>query len=129
MIKTFSALITFFLVASVCNGQTKNDSLKREVLYARSVLKEALDHPTLSNVINSKDLLLKSEQMAIDVAEPILFSVYGKKHILGEKPYHCTLVDKYWVISGSLPAGYEGGVFLIIMDATNAKVIKLIHGK
>jgi hypothetical protein len=75
------------------------------------------------------DTLIKDKETAIAVAEPILFNIYGKKNIIAERPYECYLIDGYWYISGTLPKGYIGGVFEIIIDSGNGKVIKLIHGK
>jgi hypothetical protein len=66
---------------------------------------------------------------AVAVAEPILFKVYGKEEILGEKPYKVDSVDGYWVLTGTLPKGYLGGTFVIIMAAKDCKVIKLTHYK
>jgi hypothetical protein len=30
---------------------------------------------------------------------------------------------------GTLPTGYLGGTFLIIIDSRNCQILKLIHGK
>lgn len=66
---------------------------------------------------------------AVAVAEPILFKVYGKDEILGEKPYKVDSVEGCWVLTGTLPKGYFGGTFVIIMAAKDGRVIELTHNK
>lgn len=95
---------------------------------ARAALKQALSDTTMHNVVVT-DLLLKNKEAAIKVAEPLLFSVYGKNNIKEQRPYEIYLIDNYWVISGSLREGRVGGTFLIIIDGTNSKIIRLTHGK
>ncbi len=75
------------------------------------------------------DTLIANKEIAIAVAEPILFSIYGKKNIIKQRPYECYLIDGYWDISGTLPQNRVGGVFEIIINSKDGKVIKLIHGK
>ena len=75
------------------------------------------------------DTLITDKQTAIAVAEPILFKIYGKKNIVDERPYECYLIDGYWYISGTLPKGWTGGVFEIIVSSKDGRIIKLTHGK
>lgn len=75
------------------------------------------------------DGLIGDKETAIAIAEPILFKAYGKDHILGEKPYNAILYNGYWILSGSLPEGYKGGTFLIVLSAKDARVISLTHYK
>ena len=62
-------------------------------------------------------------------AEPLLFKVYGKKNIRSEKPYRCYSREPYWHMRGSLPQGYQGGVFELIINKDTGEVFKIIHGK
>jgi len=66
---------------------------------------------------------------AISVAEPILFSIYGKDNITKQRPYEIYFIDNYWVIAGTLPKGYLGGTFLIIIDSKDSEIIRITHGK
>jgi NTF2 fold immunity protein len=75
------------------------------------------------------DTLITDNETAIAVAEPILFKIYGKDNIISERPYEIYLLDGYWFISGTLPNGFKGGTFEIIMNSKNGQVIKLIHEK
>jgi len=72
---------------------------------------------------------IKDKQAAVAVAEAILFKVYGEENIRRQKPYGVYKTDHYWVITGTLPEGTSGGVFEIALDANDARVIGLTHGK
>ncbi|MBO0358112.1 hypothetical protein J0X19_09170 [Hymenobacter sp. BT186] len=96
---------------------------------AIELLQAALKDSTLHNVVSSQKMLIGSSTVAVQVAEPILFNIYGKENIQSQRPYTVHLIDNYWVLAGRLPAGYEGGTFLLIMDARNSKVIRITHGK
>lgn len=74
-------------------------------------------------------VLLKTSAAAIAVAEPILFSIYGKPSIVRQRPYEVYSIDGYWYISGTLPSNWDGGVFEIIIKAGNCQVIEVTHGK
>jgi hypothetical protein len=73
--------------------------------------------------------LLPTKEIAVATAEPILFNIYGKQHIIQERPYEAYLINGYWYISGTLPKGYEGGTFELIMGADNGRVVHLTHYK
>jgi hypothetical protein len=122
----FLTLLTFTLTAC---GQTKGD---RNILgkeYAKQELKSSLTDKSLHNVIDSKTVIIKDSLTAINIAEPILFSIYGKDNITKQRPYEIYFIDNYWLITGTLPSGWEGGTFLIIIDSRDSKVIRITHGK
>jgi hypothetical protein len=127
-IRLFTISILSILTLS-CNGQIQSDRLILGEANAKKELKEALSDTTIHNVVNKGILLIKDKETAINISEPILFSIYGKDNIKKQRPYESYLIDNYWVISGTLAKGYLGGTFLIIIDATNSKVIRLTHGK
>ena len=93
---------------------------------ARLVLKKALRDKTDKPFY---DTLIKDRETAIRVVEPILFKIFGKKNIVRERPYECYLIDGYWYVCGTLPKNFKGGVFEIIIDSRDGKVIRLTHGK
>jgi hypothetical protein len=73
--------------------------------------------------------LLPTKEVAVAVAEPVLFNFYGKQHTIKERPYEAYRINGYWYISGTLPEGYEGGTFEIIMEANNGRIVHLTHYK
>ncbi len=121
----FTILFVFSLIS--CNN-VLHDKLGVEV--AKEELKNALLADTTKlDILDKKELLIKNENTAISIAEPILFDIYGKSKIENEKPYEVYLIDNYWVISGTLNRFSSGGTFVIIIDARNSKVLKIIHYK
>lgn len=110
-------------------SQSNTSRIKLSETDARNQLKIALSDTILHNVISTKSLIIKDKETAISVVEPVLFEVYKKKNIVKQKPYEVYFIDNYWIISGTLPKNYVGGTFLIIIDATNSKIIRLTHGK
>jgi hypothetical protein len=73
--------------------------------------------------------LIPKQENAINYAEVILFELYGKEKIESEKPYQIQLINDYWIITGTLPKGMRGGVFELVFDSWNGKVLILKHGK
>lgn|SRR5690348_3511854 len=130
MIKTklFCLLIILTFTFIAC-GQTNEDRFKFGKSYAQEQLKLSLNDKTLHNVIDNKAQIIKDSLTAINVAEPILFSIYGKDNIIKQRPYEIYFIDNYWVISGTLPKNYIGGTFLIIIDSRDSKIIRITHGK
>ena len=73
--------------------------------------------------------LLPTKEVAVAAAEPVLFNIFGKQQIFRERPYEAYLINGYWYISGTLPEGYKGGAFEIIMEANNGRIVHLTHYK
>ena len=127
--KSLIISLSLLTVALSSCGQTTTDKQKLGEANARQQLRSTLIDRSIHNVINSNSLLIKDKETAINVVEPILFSVYRKDNIIKQRPYKTYLIDNYWIVSGTLPQGYLGGTFLIILDATDSKIIRLTHGK
>lgn len=98
--------------------------MKREQHY-RQEIKDALN----GKLNPFYDTLIPDKETAIAVAEPILFKYYGKQEIKSERPYEVMFIDGYWYITGTLPEGYLGGTFIIIINSLNGQIIRLIHEK
>ncbi|MES2543762.1 MAG: YbbC/YhhH family protein [Bacteroidota bacterium] len=117
-------LLTISISACSQNNQTELGESN-----AKKELKFALSQESQHNALDSKSVIIKDRLTAIQVAEPILFGIYGKDNIESQKPYECYLIENYWIIGGALPKDMLGGTFLIIIDARNSKVLKITHGK
>lgn len=126
--KTLCSFVVFLLSVNVYS-QVKNNRITLGRSHAENELKITLANEKNDNVINNESLLIKSKDLAVKIAEPILFDIYGRHNIIEERPYEIFLIDKYWVISGTIPLNSKGGTFLIIIDARNAKIMRIIHGK
>jgi hypothetical protein len=129
--KTIFNILAFIFFISSLNtfGQMKNQRLFLGESHAREELKNTLSDKTLHNVLNHNTVIIKDSKSAINIAESIVFGIYGKENIVAQKPYKAYLVDNHWVISGTLPKGMRGGVFMIILDSRDCKVLRITHGK
>jgi len=123
-------LLLFVLTISfsAC-GQSNKDRIVLGKEYAKQELISVLNDKNQHNIIDNKTVLIKDSLTAINIAEPILFSIYGKNNIIKQRPYEAYFLDNFWVIKGSLPKGYKGGTFLIIIDSRNSQIKKITHGK
>jgi hypothetical protein len=127
-IKTFYLLALITLTLFACS-QTKDDRTILGKSYAEQELKSALTNKSQHNVIDGKAVIVRDSLTALNIAEPILFSIYGEDNITKQRPYEIYHVGNYWVIGGTLPKDYLGGTFLIIIDSRDNRIIKLTHGK
>jgi hypothetical protein len=111
------------------NAYSQNNETELGKSYAERELKLVLSEESQHNVVDKKSIIIKDSSIAIKVVEPILFSIYGKENIESQKPYESYFIEKYWVITGTLPNNMKGGVFLIIIDARDSRILKITHGK
>ena len=63
----------------------------------------------------------------ITVAENVLFPIYGEEEIKNEMPYNIYKFGNKWFVCGSLPKGWVGGVFEIVIDAETSQIESVIH--
>ena len=122
-------LLTLLTFAMAACGQTKNERTILGKSYAEQELKSALTDKSQHNVIDNKTIIIKDSLTAINIVEPILFSIYGKDKITKQRPYEIYFIDNYWLITGTLPKEKVGGTFLIIVDSRDSRIIKITHGK
>ena len=122
----FICTLTFSLTAC---GQSKIDRLILGKNYAETELKSALKDTLRYNIVKSGSVIIKDSLTATTIAETILFSIFGKANIKEQRPYETYHIDNYWILIGTLPKGWKGGTFLIIIDDRNSQVIKITHGK
>ena len=123
------SLIICLAFITVSCAQDKVNRTTLGINNARAELKQALSNVNAHNVINNKSVIIKDSITAIAIAEPLLFSIYGRKNIISQRPYDIYQIDNYWVLSGTLPKDSAGGTFLIITDDRNGKVVRVTHGK
>ena len=90
--------------------------------------KEELENAKKSNEF-SPTKIISNSKTAVEIAENILFPIYGKDNIIKQRPYDVNFVDGYYIIEGTFPETQIGGNFIIILNAKDGKVIKLTHGE
>ena len=72
--------------------------------------------------------LVPDKKAAINIAEAILFPIYGEKNVRNERPYQVSLNNGKWTVEGTLPRGFVGGVFHIVIRQRDACVVEISHG-
>lgn len=121
----FLSLLIFIISCS----QSKSERIILGEKYAKSELEKTLNPKNEHNVIDNKSLIITNKETAVKIAETILFEIYGKKNIENQKPYEIYKFENFYVILGTLPKNSVGGTFIIIIDGTNSKILKISHGK
>jgi hypothetical protein len=76
-----------------------------------------------------KNGYVPNEKVAVAIAEAILVPIYGQKLINTEKPFHAKLIDKVWVVEGTLAPNIDGGVATVKISKRDACVLSVMHGK
>jgi len=131
-IRTIALSILLTLLVSFSMSQNKPKTEERLIIgeaYAKKALNHALYNNMQHNLVDGKTLIVKDSTAAIQIAEAILFPIYSKESIVKQRPYEVYQIDDYWVIFGTLPLEYRGGTFQIIIDARNAQVLQITHGR
>lgn len=82
------------------------------------------------NDIYKEDGYVPNAEIAVKIAEVILFNIYTKELIINQRPYNVYLKNNsIWCIEGNLPPNFEGGVFYIEICKDNGAVLKRLHTK
>jgi len=83
-----------------------------------------------SEIVLNKTFCLNSQTKAIKLAQKEWYKLYGKSNINKKKPFIAELKDDtLWIIRGSLPKNYLGGVPYAEINAKTCEIIKITHGK
>lgn len=121
---SLTAVVLSTSLVSCSDKLTKEYNEANGIEYAKTELKSAI----IKNEI-LPDRVISDSQTAVDVAESILFKIYGEENIIKQRPYDVNFTDGYYIINGTFPKPTIGGTFLIIINSQDGKVIKLTHGK
>ena len=90
---------------------------------------------TMTNVragdhsVSPVDGFVPDAATATAIAEAILIPIYGRALIESERPFTANLNDTEWTVVGHLPEGYVGGVALVVIDKSTARIIRVTHGR
>ena len=66
---------------------------------------------------------------AIKIAVAVWEPIYGAAQIAREKPYHATLCDGVWTVTGSLPGRTLGGVAIAEISRQDGRILRVSHTK
>lgn len=95
------------------------------VLLLVAMMSEAED----SHSVKPPDGFVPSQAVAIDIAVTILRPIYGSAKIDSEKPFRATLTNGVWKIQGSLAPNRVGGVALVEIQQSDARILRVTHGR
>jgi hypothetical protein len=76
-----------------------------------------------------KDGFVPNEEAAIQIAVAVWAPIYGKENIERQKPYKAWLKDGIWHVAGHLPKNMVGGVAIAEIQKSDAKIVRVSHGK
>jgi hypothetical protein len=124
-IKAFPLLLGFTFILCCC----RSHGFILDEKEAREMVKSAVADTSQHNVVDRKEVILKSRKKAIKFCEKILFDIYGRREIKNQRPYEVFNIDGYWLVMGTLPKGMRGGTFLMIVDSHNYRIVRIIHYK
>ena len=69
------------------------------------------------------------QRTAVSIAEAVLVPIYGDKVIREKTPLRATLRDGTWIVAGTLPRGYVGGVATIEINKDDGRILRVSHGQ
>jgi len=76
-----------------------------------------------------RDGFVPDARTAIRIAEAVLGPIYGEAKIQAERPFKATLSKGTWIVEGSLPEGWDGGVATVKISKRDGRILFVIHGK
>ncbi|WP_170170199.1 NTF2 fold immunity protein [Hymenobacter perfusus] len=102
---------------------------------ARAITDRMLNEPV--DIRLPAHAAIRDANTAITIAEALAFSEFGEKEVRDERPYNVMYIDGYWVVTGSMKEAIVdtdkhvtiGGVFEVILDAKDGRVLRLTHGE
>jgi hypothetical protein len=95
---------------------------------ANSSCKSMIISNPKENVKSTKGFV-PNEETAIKIAEAIWLPIYGED-IYEAKPYRVSLSNnKVWIVKGTLPKNYRGGVPYIEIRKRDCKILTVTHGR
>lgn len=130
----------FFILALFVMSCTSNTSKMREETQ-QSQQPEYVMNDSLSTdyYIDMKGYipvegLVPTADVAVKIAECVLFEIYGKEKIEKEKPFSVNLRDGVWIIEGNIPDIKNGditfcGQVYMEIKKSNGEILKFLHTK
>jgi hypothetical protein len=76
-----------------------------------------------------KSGFVPDEQTAIAIAVAVWKPIFGKENIENQKPWRAYLVNDTWIVFGSLPKGYKGGVAQAGISKQTGEMLHVTHTK
>lgn len=97
------------------------------ILFATVLFVNAEELPKHS--VKREQGFVPDEATAIRIAEAVLIPIYGQASLNKEKPFKATLTNETWIVKGTLPKGFKGGVAIVELSKKDASISRVSHGK
>lgn len=72
--------------------------------------------------------LVGDAETAARIAEAVLESVYDPESIQMQRPLRVGIRDSIWVVRGTLPDDYLGGVAHVEISRSDGRILRVSHG-
>ena len=99
------------------------------ILVSLMVVLPCLAEESQKHSFTPKDGFVPDKETAIRIAEAIWIPIYGEEKINSEKPFKAILRDGIWIVEGSLPEGFIGGMALAEIAQKDGRIIRVSHGQ
>lgn len=70
-----------------------------------------------------------TQEVAIKIAEAVLFNIYGQEQIEAQRPYKVSQVEGNWVIEGTISPKSLGGTFTAKISKVDGRIVLVTHSK
>jgi hypothetical protein len=126
----FIVVLTTILLIG-CSKKTDTNSIEECSQQFDYVINNNLSSSDYSDIESyfPKEGIVPTAEIAVRIAESVLYNIYGKEHIEEEKPFFVNLENDIWLIEGRLEDDYKGGVAYIEIRKSNGEILKVTHGK
>ena len=105
-----------------------------------AVVEKSQDQPAIKNIskpsetaaaslnaLQPQNRYVPDEHTAFAIAVAVWIPIYGRQQIENEKPYKAKLNNGVWIVTGSLPEGFDGGTAVAEISQEDGRVLKVIH--
>lgn len=130
--KIYPIILTVALFLVGCHSnQEKKENIADDNQQIDYQLNRSLSSSCYSSIssITPEDGLVPTAEVAFQIAEAVLASVYGKERIEKGKPFSVNLENDVWLIEGALEKDMLGGTAYVEIKKSNGEILKVIHTK
>lgn len=76
-----------------------------------------------------KEGFVPNEETASRIAEAVWIPIYGEENIRDQKPFHASLHQGKWTVTGTLPPGVAGGTAIAVISKKDGRILSVSHSK
>lgn len=135
MYKTLFSILVLFVMS--CTSNTSNMKEEKHLSQQPGYVMD--DSLSIDYYIDMKGYIpvegfVPTADVAVKIAECVLFEIYGKDNIEKEKPFSVNLRDGIWIIEGNIPNMKDSvvtfcGQAYMEIKKSNGEILKLLHTK